>query len=351
MRRKRIILAALWMLTLCVGARAEVIADGTVTCGPTLTQLARMGGAVTQVRVRAGEYVRAGDAVAALGLERVYAPCDGTVETVFAGEGESAEDAAEQYGGALTILPENLYTVYVTAEDAYSSVPTGLISSGQPVWLRCTWDGTHRGTGVITEIDGETFRVETTGGGFYNGETVYVYMAPGYAAANRIGKGTIVAADAVSVGTDGDVAKLYVAAGDFVEKGQLLMETLGALPEDGEAGEYLLNAEAEGYVAAVYAQDNADIQRGGLLMEICPADGLYVTALVDEADVTAVRVGDAASVSIELAEETLRVQGRVKAISYLPETGDDGVTGYAIQVSFDHDPRIVPGLPATVSVG
>lgn len=347
---KRTILAAL-ALALCAGARAEVIADGAVICGPTVTQLADMGGAVTRVSVDRGDYVRVGDAVATLGLTRVYAPCDGVVETVFAGEGASAADAAAQYGGALTILPESLYTVYVTAGDAYTSVPTGLISSGQTVYLRCTWDGTHRGTGVITEIDGEIYTVETTGGAFYNGETVYVYMAPGYAAADRIGKGTIVASDAVSVGTTGDVAKLYVAEGDFVEKGQLLMETLGALPEDGAAGEYTLTAGTEGYVAAIHAQANADIGRGGLLMEICPPDGLCVRALVNEADVSALRVGDSARVSIELAEETLRLTGRLEAVSYLPETDADGESGYAVSVSLDYDPRVVPGLAASVSFG
>lgn len=350
MLRMRIALAALLMLALCVGAQAEVIAEGTVTYGPAVTELAAMGGTVTKVLARVGDYLHAGDAVAALGLERVYAPCDGTVETVFASEGESAAAAAEKYGGALTILPESLYTVYVTAEDAYSSVRTGLVSSGQAVYLRCTRDGTHRGVGVITEIDGETYRVETTGGRFYNGETVYVYMAPGYAAADRIGKGTVVASDAVSVGTSGDVAKLYVEAGDFVEKGQLLMESLAALPEDGGAGDYLLTTGTEGYVTAVHVQANTEVDRGGLLVAICPRNGLRVTAQVNEADVSSVRVGGAVRVSIELAEETLRVEGRVEAISYLPETDADGMNGYAVQVSFDDDPRILPGMSATVSL-
>lgn len=351
MKRMIRILAALALVLTGVGARAEVIADGTVGYGSAETVLAAMGGAVAEVRVQQGAYVRAEDTLATLRLSRVYAPCAGTVESVFAGEGDSAADATERYGGALTLLPEQLYTVYVTAEDAYSSVRTGLISSGQPVYLKCTRDGSHRGTGIITEIDGEIFRVETTGGAFYNGETVYVYMAPGYAAADRIGKGTIVASDAVGVAAGGDVAKLYVSAGDFVEKGQLLMETLGAMPEDGEAGEYRLTAGVEGYVKAIYAEANADIERGGLLAEICPAEALCVTAWVPEADVTAVRVGDAATVSIELAESVLRTRGRVEAISYLPETGSDGGSGYAIRVSVDADAGIVPGLAASVSVG
>lgn len=351
MKLKRRILAVLALALLCAGARAEVIVDGTVDFGPTQTDLAAMGGAVKYVYVRAGDYVQAGEPVAALGLNRVYAPCDGTVETIFADEGESADDAVEKYGSALTLLPENLYTVYVTAEDAYSSVRTGLISSGQEVYLKCTRDGSHRGAGIITEIDGEIYCVETTGGAFYNGETVYVYMEPDYDSTDRIGKGTIVASEDVGVSASGDVAKLYVDVGDFVEKGQLLMETLGALPEDGAAGDYLLTAGAEGHVKAVYAEANADIDRGDLLMEICPAEGLCVTGLVPEADVTSIHVGDVANVSIELVEEVLRVRGQVEAVSYLPEAMTDGGSGYAIRVSFAPDDRIVPGLMASVSIG
>lgn len=351
MKRARTLLAALLMLALlCASAQAEVIADGTVDYGPTLTQLASMGGEVSQIYVQAGEYVHVGDPVAALSLTRVYAPYSGTVETIFAEQGDSAADAVEKYGSALTLLPENLYNVYATAENAYSSVRTGLISSGQEVYLKCTRDGSHRGTGVINEIDGEIFYVETTGGAFYNGETVYVYMEPDYDAVDRVGKGTAVAAEAVGVTAEGDIAGLYVNVGDYVEKGQLLMETLGALPEDGAAGEYLLTAQAEGYVAALYAEANAELQKDGLLMEICPRESLSVTALVPEADVASVRVGDAASVSVELAEETLRLSGTVEAISYLPETADDGGTGYAVRVSVEEDERVVPGLAATVSI-
>ena len=369
MKRARTILAALAMLALCAGAGAEVIADGTVDYGPTVTQLAAMGGAVSQVFAQAGAVVQPGDPVASLALQRVYAPCAGTVETLFADEGESATDAVEKYGSAMTLLPESLYTVYVTAEDAYASVRTGLISSGQTVYLKCTRDGSHRGTGRITEIDGELFTVETTGGAFYNGETVYVYMEADYDAVDRIGKGTVVAAESQGVSAEGDVVKLYVDVGDFVEKGQLLMETLGALSEDGEAGEeYLLTADTAGYVKALYVRANDAVERGGLLMEICPPDSLAVTALVGEADVTSVRVGDSATVSIELAEETLRVQGRVEAISYLPETdstgasgasgatgatgatGASGASGYAVRLSVEADARILPGMAATVTI-
>lgn len=351
MKRAKIILMALMLLALCAGAQAEVIADGTVSYGPTVTQLSAMGGSVREVYVQEGEYVKAGDPVASLQLNRVYAPCDGTVETIFADEGESASDAVEKYGSAMTLMPESLYTIYVTSEDAYSSVRTGLISSGQQVYMKCTRDGTHRGVGRITQIDGEIFYVDATGGAFYNGETVNVYMEPDYDSEDRIGVGTVVAADAQGVSAEGDVVKLYVDVGDFVEKGQLLMETVGALPGDGDAGDYLLTAETEGYVRAIHAEAEAELSRDDLLIEICPPENLSVAALVAEADVTSIKVGDRAAVSIELAEETLRVAGTVAAISYLPETDADGGSGYAIQVTFAPDKRIVPGMAATVSIG
>lgn len=353
MKRFRIALCALALAAFCGAcARAQVVADGAVEYGRTVTQLAAMGGEVSDVAVSAGEYVRAGDVVATLSLTRAYAPCDGTVETIFADAGESADDAGDKYGGVLTILPESRYVVYTTAENAYKSVRTGRVASGQTVYLKCTRDGSHRGTGVVTEIDGDIFTVEVDGGSFYNGETVYAYMEDDYDAADRVGKGTVVASAVESVSAGGDVARLYVSEGDFVEKGQLLFETIGALPDGGPSdGEYALTAASEGYVAAVHAEANAGIDRDAPLLELCPADALVVTARVPEADVAAIAEGDAAAVSFELPEERLRLSGTVERISYLPESGADGETVYAVTVRFDADARVVPGMSATVSIG
>ncbi|MBR1558959.1 MAG: HlyD family efflux transporter periplasmic adaptor subunit [Clostridia bacterium] len=348
---RRCITILLALLCACGSAVAEVVADGTVRYGTSVVLTAAMGGKIGRVDVMEGEYIEAGDPIAELMLTPVYAPCSGTVESLFAATGDSADDAVDQYGAVLTLRPESLYTVYATTDNAYTSVRTGLISSGETVYLKCTKDGSHRGVGRITRIEDDYFLVETTGGAFYSGETVYVYMDAGCAAADRIGKGTVLASEAVGVKAEGDVARMLVAPGEFVEKGQLLMETVGALPEGGFiARDFALRAEIGGYVQAVHVENYGNVERGATLVELCPQEGLEVNALVPAQDIGLVTVGGGATVTLELSDDDLSLTGWVKAVSYLSETGDTGETFFPVRVGFNADDRVKPGMHVTVII-
>ena len=201
--------------------------------------------------------------------------------------------------------------------------------------MKCTKDGTHRGLGRITRIDGDIFLVEVTGGRFYNGETVYIYMDSDCDASDRLGKGTVVAAPTEAVTAEGFVSRVCVHPGDFVQKGQLLLETLSELPSDGFlAADGIIRAQAEGYVTAIYAEVGSDIERGGMLIDFCPAGSLEVIAQVGAEDLPTVGVGSRSTVVMERAEDTLRFEGSVAAVSYIPETTEDNITTYAVRVAF-----------------
>lgn len=347
---KRVVLLMLLCLTL-PWARAEIQLDGTVTCAPGIAQEAAMGGAVAEVYVQPGDYVRAGDPVAKLEPARVYAPCDGTVEALFALSGESADTATSRYGGAMALLPESLYTIYASSEYAYDSVRTSHVVPGQEVYLKCTRDGSHRGVGVVTQTDGDLIWIDATAGSFHNGETVYVYMDSGYKSRDRVARGTVEASVIRNVAATGAVWRLYVNQGDFVEKGQLLMETLTQLPDGGDAfTEALLTAQAEGYVATVSVQPGGAVQRGAAMLTYCPADDLRVTARAGEFDVNSISIGDPALVTAELSEETLSLVGTVSAISYLPGTNTEGETTYDVTITLARDNPLAPGMTVTVTL-
>ena len=275
---------------------------------------------------------------------------DGTVSVIFADASDSADDATAKYGGVLTLAPENQYVMYATSEYAYKSARTTRLSLGQVVYMRCTADGSHRGTGVITKLDGEIFYIEATGGAFYNGETVYVYLEDDYGTADRLGKATVVASAAVAVAGTGDVARLYVDEGDFVEKGQLLFETLGALPDADEGDALHLTADRSGYVTEVVVQAGETLTRDAPLLALCPEDQLVATVAVPESDLGAIRDGDAVALSFETGEETLRLSGTVRDIAWLPREGAD-TPAYDVHISFDADPRIRPGMAVTAAFG
>ena len=344
----RIVSVMLLLLMLGANALAQVTAEGTVVCGSSMTLFAEAGGTVSAVSAQVGSRVEAGEAIASLRPNRVYAPCAGTVEAIFAWPGQSAEAATERYGGALSIAPEYRYMIYASSEYAYESYRTMHISVGQTVYMRCTADGTHRGAGIITQIDDDIFYIEATGGTFYNGETVYVYMESDYESVDRLGKATVVAQTGQAVSAEGDVARLYVGVGDFVEKGQLLFETLAALPDGAGADDLAMTASASGYVTKVFVQANQAIEKGAPLLTLCPVSGLEVAAAVSEAEIRSVDEGESAEVCIELADETLRVTGQISAISYISDEDAEGNITYDVRVSLPEDERITPGMSATM---
>lgn len=342
----KILVFSVLALSTGFGAYAEIIVSGNVCTGQTLLQCADQGGMIQSIDVQAGSYVQAGDTIAQLSLTQVYAPWDGTVSTLFAEAGSSADDAVDKYGAVLSIAPESLYTLYATAEYAYESLETQAIHSGQTVYMKCTANGTHRGVGRITKINGDIFHIEATGGEFYNGETVYVYLNDDYETKNRIGKATVVASTAESVTGEGDIVKMYVQEGDFVEKGQLLFETVGSLNDEGETS--ALTASVDGYIVAIHAQANQPIEKDAPLIEICPMDSLWLTANVSEADITAIHLGDSVIVNFDLSEETLRMDAEVSDISYLPQEGAS--IAYEVRIRLNADPRIKPGMNADIYI-
>ena len=346
------LLKALSALMLCLifgaPALAQVTVEGVVTYGQTITQYAVAGGTVDAVEIQTGSLVHVRDTAATLTPTRVYAPCDGTVEAIFARAGESATNATAQYGGALSLAPENRYMIYASSEYAYESLRTTHIRVGQIVYLRCTADGSHRGTGVITQIDGDIFYIEATGGVFYNGETVYVYREADYESADRLGKATVVARTGDMVAADGEVSKLYVDVGDFVEKGQLLFEVLDALPDDPDVPALTLTVEGEGYVTSIYTEANAIIEKGAPLLSLCPSDGLVVSVEIPEADIASVHIGDECQLRIECLEDVLTLPGVVQSVSCLPTTDENDGVFYEARIGFDPDPDIAPGQTAVV---
>ena len=229
MRKTRRIFAALLALVLLCGAGlAEMVFDGVVTGGDAQFVLAPFGGVMDEVNVRVGDRVQPGQVLATIQTTRVYADVEGKISGVFGREGDATEGVSERYGGVLFIEPTNKYTIAASTEKAYNRSENKFVHVGETVYLKCTSDGSHRGAGVVTgmgEKAGE-YNVEVTGGEFYIAETVSIYRRSDYAESSRIGRGTVAAAKVVPIKGSGSILKMHVANGDFVERGELLFETV-----------------------------------------------------------------------------------------------------------------------------
>ncbi len=186
--------------------------------------------------------------------------------------------------------------------------------SGERVYIKCMANGTHRGEGLITAIDGAEYRVLALGGELYVGETVYLYRDADFSSGQRVGIGTVVTSDPQTYESSGTLAKLHVSQGEYVERGELLYEIL-----DGKDAE--IPAPAAGIVARVSVSQGDAVIKDQVVAEIVPPDGICVEFMADETAAANIRAGDEAV--IVLAADSLETEyaGVVTEVSRIAQEG------------------------------
>ncbi len=352
-RIRRTCLAVVLAVSLlaAVPAGAEMIFDGYVTGSETIPVLAPFGGIVDEVAIEAGDRVALGDIIATIETTKVYASVEGTVSGVFGEEGDQTDGITERYGAVLYIEPVEKYTITASTEKAYDRSENKFIHIGEKVYLKCTADGTHQGTGLVTGFtDDGKYTIEVNAGEFMLEETVNIFRKADYSAASRIGRGTVAATKPVAVKGTGSILKLHVKNGDQVERGQLLFETVDGTLDGLFAPGAEIPATASGIVATLDAGAGASVEKGGKVATIYPDDSLQVEIPVAESDLGSIYVG--MPVVIEFSwdlELQTRFDGTVTRISYL-NTAAEGSTepSYIACVSFTPDEHVRLGMTVLV---
>ena len=340
--------ALLLALALPLAAQAETVFAGEVTAGTTQVIAAPYGGLVEDVRVRVGDSVKIGDPIATVETGKTYASTDGTVSGVFAREGDSADGVKTQYGALVYIEPINRYN---SSENRY-------IHIGESVFLKCTKDGSHQGRGVVTGLDEKEdnkFTVEVTGGEFYMGETVDIYRSGDYASASRIGRGTVGRTKTVAVNAEGSVLKMHVKAGDTVERGELLFETVTGTLDGLYAPDKQVVSDTAGVIATVDAGNGTSVEKDAKIATIYPNDAMQIKMVISEADLMDVTVGGKAEIEFNWdADSGRRFEGTISSISYLSEKQSDGAASqsaqYVAYVDFTPDETVRIGMTVIVYV-
>lgn len=353
---RRIAAGAAACLLLAQGALAESISfSGTVDVNGTVEVYAPIGGTVEQVQAEVGQAVKAGDVLATLSTQKVYAPEDGVVTGVFGVPGDSAENVAARYGAVMYIEGERRYTIAASTENAYNTTENKFVRVGERVYLSCYSDGAHTGEGVITSIQGTDYTVEVTDGEFLIGETVSVFREESCKAASRIGRGVLARTNPTAVTGSGSIVSLAVSDGDSVRRGDLLFETLdGAFDGFYMSGSALV-AQTDGVVAQLNVQQGGNVQKDSVAAVIYPANAMRVVAQISESDLGSIREGD--QVTVELLwnqDEEVTYDGVITGISHIATesagNGEnaDGVT-YAVYVNFEADENTRYGMSAIVT--
>ncbi len=325
---KRCAALLLALVCLCGAALAEVYEGQTAALSTVLVQ-AEQSGDVEAVPVVAGQRVTEGEPLVRLRADKTFAAQDGTVSIV------NAEVDDDVSGAVLELAPVERYTVYCTVDKAYQSSESTLIHSGETVYAKCTADGTHRAVGVVTQVDGDEYRVLTLGGELYVGETVYLYRDVDFTAQQRVGIGTVVASDTQAYEAQGALTLLRVAEGDAVERGQLLYAVGG-----GE-----IAAPVGGIVASISCQPGDAVQENQAVAEIVPDGEIGVEIRVDETDAAKIHVGSPARLIFAGQEDEDAVSGTVVEISAIADSGE-----YTVRIRPDTDAALPLGMSVKVRI-
>ena len=341
-----------------VPALAQVTFQGSVISSETVAIIAPFGGLIDDIAIRKGDPVRIGDPVATLKTTKVYAEMDGTVSGIFAREGDATEGITERYGGVMFLEPVNKYVVSATTEKAYNSSATKYVHIGERVYLSCTKDGSHVGTAVVTGISdvneaGDTpYKLEVTSGDFYMGETVGIYRSSAHSTNSRIGRGTIQQHAAVAVKGSGSVLKIHVQVGDYVERGELLFETVEGALDGLYAMDNTIVSSLDGIVATVEATQGSHVDKNGKLLTVYPKDSMQIEMKVSELDLSEIHEGDKVLIEFEWDVDAIRqVEGTVASISRVGDDKGENTSSdarYSAYVDFVPDDTVRMGMSVIV---
>ena len=324
MMKKLTILLLTLMLT--ASALAEAY-EGTTALLSTAVVTASASGIVQSLDVEVGSRVEAGEAMVSLKPERVFAAQDGSISLVNATEGDRID------GTLLELMPLERYLIYCTVSKAYQSAESTLVHSGETVYVRCTTDGSHRAVGVLTEIDGEEYRVLTLGGELYLGETVYLYRSDTFAASQRIGIGTVVSNEIQGYEAIGTVSCLLVDEGDEVERGQLLYEINGGTIE----------APVSGIVTAIEVSAGEAVDEDQAVAEIVPDGQVCVEIHVEETEASSFSRGQRVTLTQTFDARERTFGGTVIDSAWLAE---DAL--YTVRILPDAGTSLPLGMSVTV---
>ena len=351
--KKFIVCLGMAALLLWGAASAEMSYDGTVVAGEIIPVLVAYGGQLADIQVEAGDMVEAGQILGEIGTTRNYAPIEGYVTGLYIAEGDKTEDITERYGASIYIEPTNRYTIEATTEKAYNRSENRYIHLGERVYLKCLTDGSHTGTGMVSALTDKGYNIEVTGGEFSMQEKVGIYRSANYTAESAIGRGTVDRAKPVAVKGAGSVLKIHVQNGDFVERGEILFETVDGVLDGLYAPSGEIISPADGIISSVSKGRGETVAKNEILMKMIPTESLRVEFLVQEADLFLLKEGQ--KVQMELYWDTelgRKYDGKVTRISHIQEETKDGAStdrkNYKAYASIQADENLRAGMTVTI---
>ena len=318
-----LLLIGIMLLTVPGAMAASTSLNGTVVNVGEETVLSPRGGTVDDVFVQPGAKIQAGQTLAALKTKKVYAQTDGTVR-LFGEVGDTAEMVSAQFGAVAYIEPLTQYTVTASTKTADTSDGNKFVHPGSTVYLRAVENMSHTGVGTVTNVSGGSFTVVLSSGLFDKDDTANVYRDSNFLPATRLGKGSVSLVDPEPYTGEGIITAFAVENGAWVQKGDVLFETLEG-DFDGTAENLTeIVCPVQGTVVSLSVSKGASVTAGSAVATVYPDDAMRIQAPVSESDLVNFHQGDAVSAEFfYLNNGALTVYGTIESISLIGETSGD----------------------------
>lgn len=245
--------------------------NGTVRADETVLADAPADGMLEALSPEVGQRLTKGEVVGSIRRDEAFAPVAGKIEAIHPDVGDDIE------GVVLEIDPLEEYEIACTTTGAKRTVENMLVHAGESLFIRCQADGNHTAEGIVTTIDGESYRVLVKTGELYMGETVSLYRSAGYEEDSCVGSGTVESSALISVSGSGKLLELLVEEGDAVSRGDLLWRSAAKKETDVLAPE-------DGVVTAILASKGEQVMEEQGLLQIATHTVLSVPVEEDDAE-------------------------------------------------------------------
>ena len=294
-----------------------VVASGTVAAVSFADVTAPFSGTLLSFDLEKGDRVSAGDVLFPFQTRILRAPADGRVTAVFGTEGADAAGVITRYGALASLEIEGNRQISASTSGAYNKSKNRELHVGETLYFQSNTGDKEKGHGMVTAVAGENYTVEIQDGDFDTRENLNLFRSDDYAAADKVGTGTVVRRDPVQITGSGRITKVFVREGDSVSADDPLFEVITADADPG-AGSAVLSP-GDGVVASVAVVPGQQVWKGALLARIYLTARIEVIAEVDEMDLGRIQVGSVCPILLDLDEKTV-LQGRVTEIGALGET-------------------------------
>ncbi len=343
MKKLMLALLTLAMTLSCTAALADAPAFyGALEFDSLVTVSAPFSGVVQDFHLREGDRVSSGDALLSLSTVRLYAPCDGTVEGLFAAPHDDAGAVCARYGALLSVLPAEKLLFTGSARDAYSYAQKDL-TLGQTIYLKSNAGTGRTGEAQIISVTDAAFSAQVVSGTLRLGDLCAAYTDEAMKDASKIGSGTAKKQSALPVTGSGTVLAVHVSAGDSVKAGDLLMETVQGVISKDEALSAVVSAPLDGVIVSFGVKAGATVQEDAPLMTIAPDKTLIAAVSVSEDDLPLIAPGDTFDVKLELDADAYVYPAVVSSVSRV-NSGTAAAPGYTAYLTFENDDFVREGM-------